>query len=251
MGGRDDGHLDETISRFCCVRGGSAHRSGLRFEPCHRAPQVHRGGAVTEAWSHHCLSLCGTPDDIPADAAAAGRYERRATPQSAEEIRLGRELGDRVASELAKRILDLGMPAELAGSGPLPRQGDLVIRGEFVSIDEGSRMKRMLIGFGAGATQLKTHVDAYEITAKGPRRLGSAAIEAGGGKMPGMLVPVGAGAAAGRVATSAAVSGGLAVVKEGGPESIQGAAKRTAEEIAKLLSQGFVRQGWIPPHRAK
>ncbi len=137
------------------------------------------------------------------------------------------------------------MPAERAGSGPPPKVGDLVIKGEFVSIDEGSRVKRMLIGFGAGAAELKTFVEGYQVTATGLRPLGSAEVEAGGGYMPGMLVPVGVGAAAGRAGTSAAVSGGMNVAKELGPESLDGAAKRTAEEIAEVLREGFKKRGWI------
>jgi hypothetical protein len=35
------------------------------------------------------------------------------------------------------------------------------------------------------------------------------------------------------------------VKKEMGPESLQAAAKRTAEEIAKVLSKKFAEQGWI------
>ena len=75
--------------------------------------------------------------------------------------------------------------------------------------------------------------------------LGSAEVEAGGGKMPGMLVPVAGGAAAGKAATSAAISGGLNVAKEIGPESMGGAAERTAEEITELLQEGFKKRGWI------
>ena len=190
-------------------------------------------------------NFAATADDIPADAAVAGRYERRDTPQTAEEIALGRELGDQVARKLVKNILELGLPAERAGSGPAPQVGDLVIKGEFVSIDEGSQLKRMVIGFGAGAGELKTFVEGYQVTAKGLRPLGSAEVEAGGGKMPGMLVPVAGGAAAGRAAASAAVSGGIAVAKEIGPESMEGAAERTAEEITALLQEGFKKRGWI------
>ena len=180
-----------------------------------------------------------------ADAAIAGRYDRRDTPQTAEEIELGRELGVRVADELVKDILAMGMPAERAGSGPAPQPGDLVIKGEFVSIDEGSRLKRMLIGFGAGAAELKTFVEGYQVTADGLRPLGSAEIEAGGGKMPGMIVPVVGGAIAGRATTSAAIAGGLNVAQELGPESMQAAANRTAEEIAKVLEEAFKKRGWI------
>jgi hypothetical protein len=103
----------------------------------------------------------------------------------------------------------------------------------------------MLIGFGAGAGELKTHVEGYQITARGERRLGSGEIKAAGGKMPGMLVPVAAGAKAGSAGRSVAVSGAMGVKKEKGPESLEGAAKRTANEIAKVLSKAFARHGWI------
>jgi hypothetical protein len=156
-----------------------------------------------------------------------------------------------VARELVKEILDLGMPAERAHTGLPPGIGDLLIKGEFVSMDEGSRRKRMLIGFGAGAAELKTHVEGYQITTRGERRLGSGEIKAAGGKMPGMLVPVAGGAKAGSVATSVVVSGGMNIAQEKGPESLEGAAKRTAQEIAKVLSQAFARHGWIPASKAK
>ena len=190
-------------------------------------------------------SFAATPDDVSADAAIAGRYERRDVPQTAEEIEAGRKLGELVADELVARILEMGLPAERAGTGPAPRINDLAIKGGFVSIDEGSRLKRMLIGFGAGAAELKTFVEGYQVTASGLRPLGSAEVEAGGGKMPGMLVPVAGGAAAGRAATSAAVSGAMNVGQEITSESIEGAAQRTAEEIAKVLEEAFKKRGWI------
>jgi hypothetical protein len=195
--------------------------------------------------------FAATPGDIPADAAISGQYQRYATPQTTEQIQLGRQLSDMVARELVKEILDLGMPAERAHTGLPPGIGDLLIKGEFVSMDEGSRRKRMLIGFGAGAAELKTHVEGYQITTRGERRLGSGEIKAAGGKMPGMLVPVAGGAKAGSVATSVVVSGGMNIAQEKGPESLEGAAKRTAQEIAKVLSQAFARHGWIPASKAK
>ena len=144
-------------------------------------------------------SFAATPGDIPTDAAIAGQYDRRATPQSAQEVAVGRKLGDQAATRLVDEILKMGLPAERAGSGPPPQLGDLIIKGEFVSIDEGSRLKRMLIGFGAGGAELKTFVEVYQVTTSGLRPLGSAEVEAGGGKMPGMLVPIGIGASAVRL----------------------------------------------------
>ncbi len=126
-------------------------------------------------------NFAATADDIPADAAIAGRYEQRATPQTGREIQLGRQLGAQVAVALVEEISKMGFAATRAADGPPPQPGDLVIKGEFFSIEEGSRTKRMLIGFGAGASELKTFVEGYQVTATGLRPLGSVEIEAGGG----------------------------------------------------------------------
>jgi hypothetical protein len=112
-------------------------------------------------------------------------------------------------------------------------------------VDEGSRAKRMLIGFGAGAASLQTHVEAYQITSQGPRLLGSGTVTAKGGKMPGMLVPVTVGAAAGSAGKSAAISGGANVIQEIGPEGIGAAASRSASAISDRLKMRFQEQGWL------
>jgi hypothetical protein len=141
---------------------------------------------------------------VPPDSAIAGLYRQRATPQTPEEIALGRRLGALVSARLIEELNKNGISAIAAATGPVPLPGDAVIRGEFISIDEGSRVKRMLIGFGAGSAELETLVEGYLVTTGGLVPLGSAQIETAGGRMPGMLVPMGAGAAAGNVARSAA-----------------------------------------------
>ncbi len=50
---------------------------------------------------------------------------------------------------------------------------------------------------------------------------------------------------------SAAMSGGMNVAKEIGSESLRSMAKKTAKEIARVLSQDFVRLGWLSPGKAK
>ncbi len=196
-------------------------------------------------------NFAATPEDIPVDAAISGHYERRTSPQTAEEKELGRQLGDKLAVELVLEILALGMPAEYADRWHPPSIGSLIIMGEFISIDEGSRAKRMLIGFGAGASSLQTHVVGYQFTDRGLRRLGDAVIESSGGKMPGMLVPVAAGGVMGKAGRSAVIAGSMNVVQELGAESMDAAAKRTAQEIAKVLSVAFAEQGWISSDKIK
>lgn len=186
-----------------------------------------------------------TPQDVPADSALAGLVGQRETPQSEEEIALGRELGARVAEKLVANLNEMGITAVRAASGAAPRLGDGVVKGAFIAVDEGSRAKRMLIGFGAGAAELRTVVEGYQLRESGLQPLGSAEIEAEGGKMPGILAPVGVGAAAGRAATSAIISGSANVAKELGPESIESAAERTADEASQLIGDAYKKRGWL------
>jgi hypothetical protein len=61
--------------------------------------------------------------------------------------------------------------------------------------------------------------------------------------MPGMLVPVAGGAAAGHVLTSAAISGGLATLREiGGP--LASDLENIAEELADRTVAFYERRGW-------
>ncbi len=187
-----------------------------------------------------------TASDVPATAAITGSYSQRQSPQTAEEIRIGRQLGDRVAANLVRNILDMGMPAQRAGHGPPPQLGDVLITGQFISIDAGDRAKRIFIGFGKGGGEIRTHVEVYLVARDGHRLLGSRQVASKGGKKPGLLLP-------GIIAVATKNPAGLLVrgvislkdEKKGGSETLEGAAKRTASEVAKELKTIFRRQGWI------
>jgi hypothetical protein len=188
--------------------------------------------------------FAATPADIPTWAAAAGRHAAPSTPQTAEVIETGRELGAHVAKSLVEEIREMGLPAVLA-AGQAPDVGDIVIIGYFESIDEGSAAKRVAIGFGSGGAELNTHVEGYLVTDQGMRELGSRDVDAGGGKTPGVMVPL-----AVTIATAnpigLIVGGALKVGGEvTGRDTIEGSAKRTAKKIADELRTAFEKQGWI------
>ena len=123
--------------------------------------------------------FAATPADIPAWSAAAGRYAAPSTPQTAEAIETGRNLGAQVAKQLVAEIRDMGLPAVLAADQPAPHVGDIVIIGYFESIDEGSAVKRIAIGFGSGGAKLTTQVEGYLMEDQGLRKLGSREIDSG------------------------------------------------------------------------
>jgi hypothetical protein len=184
--------------------------------------------------------FASTTSGVAPNSAISEMKAHRTTPQTPEEIELGRQLGKMVAAHLINELNDRGIPAISAGAGPVPVPGDAIIRGEFISVDEGSRLKRVVIGFGAGSAELKTLAEAYVITTSGPVPLGSAEVEAEGGKLPGMVVSLGVGSAA-----TIAASGASKVFTEAGPEGMDGTARRTAEKLAELMVAGYKRRGWM------
>lgn len=186
-----------------------------------------------------------THDDLHADSAFAGQPDLDTTPQTAEQISEGRKLGNEIASELVEQIRNMGMPAEQAKAGTVPQINDLVIRGHLLSIQEGDATKRVAIGLGKGASELRTAVEGFQMTSQGLRKLGAGTVESGGGKTPGMAV----GAAALLATHNPAgliVSTGVKVYGEkSGKSTVEGRAKQTAEEIADVLKERFKEQGWI------
>jgi hypothetical protein len=189
-----------------------------------------------------------TPADVAADSAIAARIAEPETPPTEEQLEVGRRLGAEIASKLSEEIRAMGLPGQLARESAPPNPGDLVIKGYFGSIDEGSAVKRIVIGFGSGGAELQTFVEGYLATATGLRRLGSGEVSSGAGgtgRTPGVLVPLAVTIATANpigIAVGGAVKAGQELT---GSSKIDASAERTAELIAKELKVRFQEQGWI------
>ena len=105
-------------------------------------------------------------------------------------------------------------------------------------------MKRFLIGLGAGTSNLTAHVQVYQMTERGLRRIVKAEAKASGSKTPGVAIPMAGGAAMGNLAMSAAISTGMNIVKEG-RTSMDADAGHMAEEIAERAEAFYKKQGWL------
>jgi len=189
--------------------------------------------------------FAATPADIPTWSVSAGRYSESTTPQTPEQIEMGRNLGVLMAKELVTEIQKMGLSALEGNKHTVPRINNILITGYFEGTEEGSMAKRLILGFGSGATELTTAVEGYQMTAKGPRHLGSAELQSGGSKKPGLIVPLAVLAATSNP-LGLIVMGGVSVYGEvSGRTKIEGAAKRTAKAIADQLQVRFKEQGWI------
>jgi hypothetical protein len=235
-------------------------QSLTRFAFCVLALAVAAGCASTETTDRKRLvyeklprpahiwvyDFAATPAEVPAASALAGQPIEHATPQTAEQIELGRKLGEAIATQIVEEIRGgMGLPAKRASSRTTPEINDIVIHGYLLSVDEGSATKRVAIGFGAGASQLTTAVEGFQMTAQGLRKLGSGKVGAGGGKTPGAAL-----GAAGLIATAnpagLIISGGMKAYGEySGSSKIEGRAKATAKEITDVLKKRAQEEGWI------
>lgn len=178
--------------------------------------------------------------DAPARSAIFALAQQRTPAPAPAEIALHRRLGALIAKHLVTELRERGIPAMRARTGPRPRTGDAVIRGEFVVVDKGNRFQRVLIGFGAGAVELRTLAETYLMVSDVLVPMRSAEVEAEGSMMPGLVVSLFTGSLA-----SIAFSGASSVVSERGPESIEGASRRTAAQIAQLILADYVQRGWM------
>ena len=203
------------------------------------------GGQLPRPAQIIVYDFVSTPDGVAPDSALAGQTAAPATPPTAEQVELGKQLGMQIAEELAADIREMGLPAVRATSGTVAQVNDIMIRGYLLSVDPGSELKRVTLGFGSGASELKTLVEGYQMTAGGPRKLGHGSLDAGGGKMPGGALGLAALLVTHNPVGLAVQAGVQGYGELSGSAKIQGRAKQTAKEIADQLKIRFEEQGWI------
>lgn len=188
--------------------------------------------------------FAATAAELRPEVAVAGQGAA-SPPATASQLAVGRRLGEEMAKSLVAELQGMGLPAVRAAAGPPPRVGDGLVVGYFTVVEAGSATERVALGFGEGGAELKTVVKGYLMTPQGLRGLGSGQVEAGSGKMPGGAVPLVV-----TVATANPIGLAVAGAAKGygeisGSETIEGAAKRTAHEIALKIRSTAEKQGWI------
>jgi len=158
-------------------------------------------------------------DEVSLDRGISASIEQyiHGTPRTAQEKEVGHAVATALSKELQKQILALGFNVVYVAypEGPPTSWGNVVeITGQFLSIDEGNRTERVVIGFGAGRTDVKALVQVFDARGGTRTLISEFDTNAASGYKPGMAETMGAGAAAGHLATSALVSSGLAVGSE-------------------------------------
>src|SRR5258708_34010985 len=153
-------------------------------------------------------NFVANPADMLADSSIRGEVGAPSTSPTTAELEEGRQLGALIAADLVVDINAMGLSAAQAGPGSSPQVGDGVIRGYLVSVQGGSTAKRLVIGFGAGTSEMDTVVEGYSVTPQGWRNLGSGPLTSSGSKTPGLGVPAAVAIATANPIGLIAVGGG-------------------------------------------
>lgn len=163
---------------------------------------------------------------------------------------LAQEVKDALADELIEGLRSLGFRVERAKRGTPATGTDMLIDGQFLTVDEGNPLHSLVIGFGNGASSVQTQVQVYQ--APDARKIMEFTTQSDSSKMPGAAATMAAGAAvsggvtAGMVAANAAASG----VKTYKSDVARMAAD-SGDQVARYLSEVFGKQGWIRPDQVR
>lgn len=190
-----------------------------------------------------------SPSQVRLDRGITPEIERsiRGGSRTAAELETGAKLAGLVTDRLVKEIRDMGLPAQRAFGDPVPWGNTYSIEGQFLSIDEGNRTERVIIGLGAGRTDVQIATQLYQDSAGGQQVLETLDVSAKSGRKPGMAETMAAGGALGTLAVSAAVSTATAVGSEKFGANVEADASRGAKAVAKKLREFFAQQGWVSP----
>lgn len=155
----------------------------------------------------------------------------------AQAVAVGRQVADKVSAALVAQITAMGLNAQRMARGEMPPEGAVAVAGQFVSVDEGSQLRRMAIGFHQGQSSVTAAVQLYRVTGRHEAAdLLDFTASSASPPTPGAVVTMGAGAA---VQATAAASG----VKEL-TSTVEADAGRLADAVARNLQAFFAKQGW-------
>jgi hypothetical protein len=188
--------------------------------------------------------LAVTPEEVRLDTglSALAVEAMKGSSRTEQEIQAGHETAAALSKELVKKIQEMGLNAERGVRSMVLEPNDVVIEGQLLSVDEGNRTERVVIGLGAGRTDVRADIQMRQNN----QVLEEFDSNAASARSPGMAETMGVGALAGHLLMSTVVSAVVQTGSETLGSTVEADASRTAKAIAKDLKPFFLAQDWIP-----
>jgi hypothetical protein len=163
---------------------------------------------------------------------------------------LAREVRDALAEELLSQLQRFDFVVERIPRNRRATDKELLVDGQFVTVDEGNPLHRLVLGFGNGASLVQTQVQVYQ--GSEPRKVLEFTTEADSGKMPGAAPTLGVGAVAqGGVTAGMAITNAASAGVKHYNSDIARMAAESGDQVARYLSEFFAKQGWIRPDQVR
>jgi hypothetical protein len=107
-------------------------------------------------------------DDVELDSAISSRLKRvmKGGPEGEDQLEVEQAVSRALTATLVNEIRKLGIRAEPATMRSPVAGPTLSIEGQIVSIHEGNKAKRLVIGLGSGASEVRTLTQVYEMTSE-------------------------------------------------------------------------------------
>lgn len=183
-----------------------------------------------------------SPDQVTLDHTIGLRLQELAGEQTdaGERLRLAQAIAGLVTTNVVQDLRKRGYNAVAsAPDDAAPAAGTLTVEGQFFSIDQGSERRRMIIGFGVGASEVRVLVQAFETTPQGPELVDDFYATVKSSPRPG-AGPVGGASAV----VARKTAGGVLGLLGANQQSVEADARRLADSISRELQSFFARQGW-------
>jgi hypothetical protein len=164
-----------------------------------------------------------------------------------QQTQLAHQTAQNICVRVAANLTQQGITATCLQRGVPPTGNNvLILDGQFTDISEGNRLRRMVIGLGAGASKVDTVVQVIQKTDQGTSEIIDFATSADSGYMPGAGITGPAGAAAGGAAAAASLGVNIAA---GGVKNVTSSTgylvDKTTDQIVQQVLNYYNRHGWV------
>ncbi len=166
------------------------------------------------------------------DVSQEGRVLRRPRVMQQDPGSKAANLVELLSASLTGELNDKSIRARRLYPGQgIPDRG-WVVKGQFLEVGEGNRMRRAMVGFGSGATDMQIEVALFDLSKKTNEPFLVFGTQSSSGKGPGAVVTMNPYVAAAKF-----------VLSKGAPEKD---VKKTARQIAAVIARYIQDSGSSP-----
>jgi hypothetical protein len=141
------------------------------------------------------------------------------------------------SAELQKKLAKAGLPVEHVAADTAPSINSLVVQGSFLSLRQGMKTERVVVGMGTGSAGLQATVDVRVKTPTDVVLLSQFQTATTKAKNVGAAVPVAAGLNPAAVAAKSTITDRR--------KTLNAYASKTADASAAEILKAMAGQGWI------